>query len=121
MIVIYSPLRIIRGTLITGCGSFMLIGGILSLTGYGLVLPWYQKLGGTSISLMGSLYISIIGFVFVILGVSDLLSRPARREIRALLKEMKNSPDSFPDEKEAANALLETINKHSVSQDKLTR
>ena len=95
----------------------MLIGGIASLTGYGLSLPFYNKLGGGSISLMGSLYITMVGIVFFLIGVADLLSRPAKRELRGLLKEITESPETFPDEKEAARHLLDTLKKHSTSQE----
>lgn len=120
LIVINSPLKVIRGILVICCGGFMLIGGVSGLTGHGLSLPFFARLGGSQISLMGSVYIAVVGLVFVLLGSAELLDRPPnalyRKEIKAILKSMVDG-SAHADEREAAKTLLETVNKHSTSQE----
>lgn len=121
MIVVHAPLKVFRGVVITICGGFLLIGGLFALTGHGLSLPYFYSLGGSEISLMGSVYVTIIGFVFVLLGTAELLDRPAgllyRRELTEILKSMTTKPDSHPDEREAARVLLNAVNSHRISQE----
>lgn len=121
MIIIHTPLQTIRGILILGCGVFLLVGGIFALTGHGLDLPFFYRLGGTSVSLMGSIYITVVGFAFTLIGTAELLDRSPnflyRKELREVLKDIAERSNSYPDEKEAAQNLLDVINRHSTSQE----
>jgi hypothetical protein len=121
LIIIPYPLKVVRGIIILVCGSFMLIGGIFSLTGHGLALPFFYKLGGATMSVMSSVYVTIIGFVFVLLGAAELLDRQPnilyRKEMKEVLKSMTERSNAHPDEIEAAKKLLEAINRHNTSQE----
>lgn len=117
MIVIRTPLKTVRGLAILICGLFMLVGGIFALTGYGLVLPFFYRLGGTSVSLMGSVYIIIVGFAFTLIGSAELLDQTPnllyRKELKEVLRAMVEKSNSHPEEKKAAANLLEAVNRHS--------